>query len=563
MRIIVPILLACAVSLCSAQSRYASPVDGELILSGNFGEVRGNHFHSGLDLKTGGKVGRPVYAIADGHVSRIAVSEEGFGKALYVDHPDGTTSVYAHLLTFAPELADLVKQEQYRKQSFRIDLNLSPQQFSVKKGELIAKSGNSGSSGGPHVHFELRRTEGQIPTNPLNAGFTVRDDRHPELSGFWIYAHGHASHIDGLVKEKHFPLNGMSDMYTITDTIGALGTISFGIAALDRFSSSNNVCGIYGMSIRVNGTEVHRQQLDEFPFSKKRMVNCHIDHEKRITRNQHVYRSYIAPGNRLEVYPTIVNRGMVQVRMGETYIMECSVWDHAGNTAGLKCVVKGQPPPKEVLASTEQPTDVFIPMQENSFANHSLRLHIPTGALYDTLKFHYDLKPPCDECISAVHSIGKLTDTPLDRYMTVSIRLDHVPAMAAGKAVVVSFDKKGEPVAEGGTVKWNWATCRTRSFGDYAVMLDTLAPVLKTLNFNDRTSTAGIDTLKFHLKDDLSGIGQYRGTLNGKWVLLEYDPKNDLLYHVKDERFRTGQNTFRIKVNDRVGNTQELNVTVQ
>jgi hypothetical protein len=173
------------------------------------------------------------------------------------------------------------------------------------------------------------------------------------------------------------------------------------------------------------------------------------------------------------------------------------------------------------------------------------------------------LKPACTDCISPIHSIGKLTDTPLDNSMTVSIKLNEVSEAVASKAVMVSFDKKGNPIAEGGSVKWNWMTATTRSFGDYAVMLDSLAPELRPKNFKDQTSTAGIDTIKFHLEDDLAGIRSCSGTLNGKWVLLEFDPKNNLLYYVKDERFINGQNTIRITAKDNVGNTKELNVTLR
>jgi hypothetical protein len=169
-------------------------------------------------------------------------------------------------------------------------------------------------------------------------------------------------------------------------------------------------------------------------------------------------------------------------------------------------VLLGQERKGTVLSETEKITDVFYPDRENSFSNHSLRINMPNGCLYDTLKFKYDLKPACDDCISPVHSIGKLSDAPLDKYMTVSIKLDKVSEAVAEKAVIVSFDKKGKPIAEGGSAKWNWITTKTRSFGDYAIMLDSLAPELRPKNFRDQTSTAGIDTLKFHLDDDLSGI---------------------------------------------------------
>jgi len=557
-------ILICSLLGIAQETEYANPLSGELILSGNFGEVRGNHFHSGLDLKTGGVEGKSVYAIADGFVSRIAVSEGGFGNAIYLEHPNGKTSVYAHLQQFVPEFAAYVKGQQYAKQSFEVNLTLSIDKFPVKRGQLIAISGNSGGSGGPHVHFEVRETNGQIPTNPLNHGFKVKDSKHPELQKLWIYNHAESGHVDGLIEEKGFKLNGKSGNYSITqDTIKASGILSFGIAALDRFSSSRNVCGIYSMDVKVNGVTIHKQQIDKFPFDKKRMVNCHIDYEKRIDDRHFVYRTYIAPGNKLDLYPTIKDGGTILIENGKTYKVEVDVQDHAGNTSKIAFTILGQKRQGSFLSEKEEFTDLFPPEQDNSFTKNSVRVNIPNGCLYDTLKFKYDLKPACDDCISPVHSIGKLTNTPLDKSMTVSIKLDEVSEATASKAVMVSFDRKGNPIAEGGTVKWNWMTATTRSFGDYAVMLDSLAPELRPKNFKDQTSTAGIDTLKFHLEDDLAGIRSYSGTLNGKWVLLEFDPKNDLLYYVKDERFLKGQNTFRLKVSDKVGNVKELSVTIQ
>lgn len=563
MRIPILITVLLGAAFFANAQKYVNPLDGELILSGNFGEVRGNHFHSGLDLKTGGTEGKSVYSIADGYVVRIAVSGEGFGKAIYINHPDGKTSVYAHLRDFAPEIAAYVKEQQYAKQSFEVDLNVAASKFPVKQGQVIAKSGNSGSSGGPHVHFEVRETAAQIPENPLNYGFKVRDQRHPELKKLWVYSHSEQGHVDGFLDEKGFKLSGISGNYSTVDTIRAFGPVSFGVAAQDRFSSSENVCGIYAMTLKVNGVILHQHQIDKFPFDKKRMVNCHVDYEKRVTDKQNVYRTYIAPENSLKLYPTIKNGGVTGIEKGKTYQVEVEVKDHAGNISQFGFVVLGSERKGSAVLATEQVTDIFYPNRENSFSNHSLRVNIPNGCLYDTLKFKYDLKPACANCISPVHSIGKLSDTPLDNYMTVSIKLDKITENTASKAVIVSFDKKNKPIAEGGSTQWNWITTKTRSFGDYAVMLDSLAPILKPKNFKDQTSTAGIDTLKFHLEDDLSGIRSISGTLNGNWVLLEHDPKNDLLFYVKDERFISGQNTIRITVKDKVGNVKELSVTVQ
>ncbi|MFM1876569.1 MAG: hypothetical protein RL266_2306 [Bacteroidota bacterium] len=556
------LIRACTVSVAQ---QYANPIDGELILSGNFGEVRTNHFHSGLDIKTGGVEGKPVYSVADGQVSRVSVAGGGFGKAIYIEHPNGKTSVYGHLSDFAPEIAKYVKEQQYAKQSFEVDLAIPANLFPVKKGQLIAKSGNTGGSGGPHLHFEIRETIGQHPENPLNYGFKVKDDRRPELQKLWVYVHSNSGHIEGLVAEKGFTLKQTGGQYALNsgDTVQASGILSFGMAALDRFSSANNVCGIYSMKVKVGNEVIHEQKIDKIPFDKKRMVNCHTDYQKNKTENQKVYRSYIAPGNSLDLYSSVIDGGTVKIDVGKFYPVHIEVSDHQGNLSQLSFTIQGQPRAQALLSSKEYVTELFYPKKENSFSNHSLQMSIPAGCLYDTLRFKYDLKPACKGCVSAVHSIGKLLDTPLDNYMSISIKMNALSEAKTQKAIIVSFNSKGNPVSEGGTAKNGWMTTKSRSFGDYAVMLDSVAPRLMPKNFKNQSSTAGLSRLEFTLSDNLAGVKTVTGTLNGKWVLLEQDPKNSLLFYTKDERFIKGQNTFRISATDAVGNVKELSVTVQ
>lgn len=566
MRILLSFVFLFLSNICFSQNDvYQNPMDGELILSGNFGEVRTNHFHSGLDIKTGGVEGKPVYAVLDGFVSRISVGGGGFGKAIYLEHPNGKTTVYGHLSAFAPEIAKYVKEQQYAKQSFEVDLTLSSTQFPLKKGQLIAKSGNSGGSGGPHLHFEIRETATQAPENPLNYGFKVKDDRKPELQKLWVYVHSNSGHVEGLIAEKSFALKQTGDKYVLTsgDTIKASGTLSFGLAALDRFTSASNVCGIYSMKVKVGDAVIHEQKIDKIPFEKKRMVNCHVDYQKNKTESQKVYRSYIAPGNTLDLYTSVINGGTVKIENGKFYSVHMEVRDHAGNLTKLSLTIQGQDRTIAALASSESFTELFYPKKENSFSNHSLQMTIPVGCIYDTLKFKYDLKPARKGCVSAVHSIGKILDTPLDNYMSISIKMNELSEAKTQKAIMVSFNSNGNPISEGGSAKQGWMTAKTRSFGDYSVMLDSVAPRLTPKNFKDQTSTAGLSRLEFTLSDNLAGVKTVTGTLNGKWVLLEQDPKNSLLYYTKDERFIVGQNTLRISATDAVGNVRELNVTVR
>ncbi len=546
------------------QSNYRPPLDGVLRLSGNFGEVRSNHFHTGLDLKTDGAEGKPVRAIADGAIVRVVVSPTGYGKALYIEHPDGRTSVYAHLREFSTVVQAYVKQQQYLEKKFGVDLTIPASTFKVKQGDVIAKSGNSGGSGGPHLHFELRETASEMALNPLEHGFKVADNRGPEMDRLWLYAHSKSGHVAGISPEMGFELEKHGLAYSVKNAgeVHALGAVSVGIEALDRFSDSDNACGIYSMTVSVNGKTIHHHTLKEMAFDKKRKVNAHIDFDKRVRNGAIVHRSYIAPANDLKLYDAITNRGMFTVEHGKNYAIRIDLKDYAGNVSSLDFTIKGALRQGDRVQAASATTDMFYPQRDNNFSNADMRVSIPAGCLYDTVAFRYAMKPACADCFSPIHSLHDRY-TAMEDYMTVAMRIHPFKGANTKQLLIVSLDKNGTPVAEGGTVIGPWISTKTRSFGDYAVMRDSLAPELRPKNFTQTTTFSRIDTLLFFLRDDLAGIASYTATLNGQWVLLEHDPKNNLLYYVKDERFRTGQNTLRITATDKVGNIKELNLTLQ
>lgn len=561
------IFLLCAMllpmSAMGQKDGYRAPLDGILRLSGNFGEVRSNHFHSGLDLKTGGVEGKPVYAIADGHVVRVNVSPTGYGKAMYIEHPDGHTSVYAHLRAFRGEVAQYVKQQQYAKESFAVDLTVPAGMFPVKKGDIIAYSGNSGSSGGPHLHFEVRETAGQVPVNPLRFGFDVKDSRPPAMQRLWVYNHADGGHVEGIAHERMLEIEKSGAGYVLKGrtAVKALGTISIGIAALDRFTDSENVCGIYRMTVTVDGNVIHRHTIDRAPFDTKRHVNAHIDYDKKQRYRDIVHRSYIAPMNALGVYSDITDRGMFHVRKDARHTVKVELEDFAGNSSVLSFDIEGASWPEAPTPPPGEVTDIFLPDRENSFSKDDFRITIPKGCLYDTLAFRYKRMPACKGCLSAVHAAHDLR-TPLDDHMNLSIRLDGNVKADRSKLLIVSFDAKDRPVAEGGELNGQWMSVRTRSFGKYAVMQDTMPPVLRPKNFREGQATPLLDTLILHLDDDLSGIASYRATLNGQWILMEHDPKNRIIFYEKDDRFLSEGNTLEVTATDKVGNTTVLRVSV-
>ncbi|MCF8257699.1 MAG: M23 family metallopeptidase [Flavobacteriales bacterium] len=478
---------------------------------------------------------------------------------MYVEHADGRTSVYAHLRAFKGEVGVYVKQQQYAHEHFAVDVEAAAGRFPVKKGDIIAYSGNSGSSGGPHLHFEVRETSGQVPVNPLKFGFEVKDDRTPVMERLWIYNHAKDGHVEGMARERMLELEKGPKGYSLKGRaeVKALGTVSVGIAAIDRFTDSENLCGTYRMTVMVDSTVIHRHAIDRAPFETKRQVNAHIDYDKRQRYGDIVYRSYIAPNNALGIYKDISDHGMFHVAEGATYTVRIELEDFNGNRSSLQFEIIGEKWPERPTPPPGDVTDSFLPDHENSFSKDDFRLSIPQGCLYDTLAFRYQRLPVCKDCLSAVHAVHDLR-TPLDDFMNLSIRLAGNLEADRSKLLIVSFDAKGRPVAEGGSMTGQWLAVRTRSFGNYAVMQDTTPPVLRPKNFREGQSTALLDTLIVHLGDDLSGIQSYRATLNGSWLLMEHDPKNRVIYYVKDDRFKAEGDLLEITAIDKVGNRSDL-----
>lgn len=533
------------------------PLEGELLVSGTFGEVRGSHFHTGMDFKTGNKIGLPVHCVEEGEVVRVKVESGGYGKAIYVRHPDGITSVYAHLSEFTQPIASWVKEQQYAKKEFEVDLYPTGGKFIFNRGEQIGKSGNSGGSGAPHLHFELRETRTGQPINPSRYGFDVQDSRVPELKKLLIYEHfGKGAIEDALNAKKIIGIEKNGSGWKADQvTIAAAGPISFGMGTLDRLSGAENPCGIYSIDLKVNGELFHSFRFDQLDFATKRLVNTHVDYRFKKEEKVVVHRTYRSPTNVLGIYMAgRLSRGILNVEKGKTYDLEYTVMDHYGNTSTLEFEVRGE----EIIPSSKSVNDVvktFYPDNLNSYSDESFKFSTPKAAVYDTLGFRLKKNAPKKNCLAPVYSVCDL-ETPLNKYCSISIRMEGLGNLSTDKLLIISYDSKGEPIAEGGQFKDGWVTSNTRSFGDYSVMIDSVKPTIEALtNLGDLQIG---DTLSFKVEDDLAGIADLHATLNGKWVLLEWDPKEDHAFWVVDDRLDPVTNFLVLRVLDEVGNQQQI-----
>lgn len=540
------------------QDYFRAPVDFRMLLSGTFGELRSNHFHSGIDIKTGGATGKPLLAVADGYVSRVSVSAGGFGKAVYIDHPNGYTSVYGHCDRFADSLARWVRAEQYRLESFAVNLFPEPEQFKIKRGQVIALSGNSGSSGGPHLHFELRTTADEIPVNPLLFGFDIRDFTRPTLQRMKIYPVGNNSFVRGRNKVTEFALAGWGLDYRLKDgdTISLAGTFYFGIDAYDRLNDSDNKNGVFAVRLVVDSTEHYGHRMQQFSFDESRYINSMIDYEDFSRRKVRFQKTYIAPGNKLSVYETTTNRGLIYFNDGKLHRLQYVVEDANCNASVLTFYVQAAVPDfRNAMQMTvnPKPVRVFEWDTDNEFLAENFRLELPRGTLYDTLSFTFSQSPAGKSFYTPlykVHHVG----VPMHDYGKIYLKPQQLPASHKSKALVVQVPPKGDLIPVGGKWEDGWLVASIRSFGNYSVVIDSVAPSIAAVNIANGKNVSGQKNITFRIHDALSGIADYRGTINGEWILMDYDAKNKLLVYTIDARMPKGGSLLKLEVTDERGN---------
>jgi len=509
-----------------------------MLLSGSFGELRNDHFHSGIDIKTQGVRGFPIFSVADGFVTRIVVSPSGFGNALYINHPNGTSTVYGHLDSFRDDISKYVKENQYRLKSFKVDLQILPGKFPLKKDEIIAKSGNSGSSGGPHLHFEIRNTNSEKPLNPLKYNFDIVDNIPPKIFSLMIVPLSDTSHVKHDVRKKRFQLVFYERKYHIKDNpiIPVYGKIGFAIETNDYFNDSWNKCGIYSYQLTVDDELYFSNQLDQFSFSESRYINSHIDYETYIELKRRFQKTWIDPGNKLSTYNYLKENGIFEANNKRVHQVRIQLKDTYGNTSELEFRVEGKPSP--LTKASKNFVKEFNYEKTNFFETSNIKLEIPKGALYNNLKFDYKTLPTKLGYYSEIHEIHKNT-VPLHKSVIIKIRAKELLQNLKEKALLVKIDKKtGNYRAAGGSFENGWLKSTIRSFGNYAVVVDTIPPIIKPLSITTNNTLTEKNKIRFKISDDLAGIEKIEGLLDGKWALFEYDAKNNMITHNFDkERF--------------------------
>ncbi len=518
-----------------------------MILSGTYGELRSNHFHSGLDIKTQQREGLPVYASADGHVSRINVQHYGYGKALYLLHPNGYTTVYAHLQNFAGEIQKHVKETQYKQETFEIELFPEAALLPVKKGELIGYSGNTGSSGGPHLHFEIRDSS-QRPMNPMLFGMDVPDKKTPIVSSVFAYPLGADAHINQSQKLTKLRLIKQMDGTYKTEDVISYGKIGIGVSAYDQLDGAYNKNGVYSINTALNNTPKFEVKFDKFSFSETRYLNRYTDYGYYKTNRSKIQKLFRESNNPLSIITNEDDNGFIHVQDSLDYSYTISVKDYKGNDQTVIIPIKGTK--SEILnpRAIEETEDFIFSDHATSLTKGKFSVYIPANSIYEDI--YLNIKADGDTLIFHEDVV------PIHKNITISADISNYLEEDKDKLFLGRLNYKGKPYYTKTSRKGNKLIAYVRLFGDYAVVSDTVEPVIKPINFSEGKWISSQKELKIKITDELSGISSYRATINGKFILMEYNYKNDVLtYDFGDAINTETENNLKLIVIDNVGNS--------
>lgn len=528
---------------------FSPPLDIPMQLSGNFGELRPNHFHAGFDLKTLQKEGLKVYAVADGYISRIKISTFGNGKAIYITHPNGYTSVYGHLQIANGLIEDYIKKLHYTLKSFEIELFPKSDELIVKKGQIIAFSGNTGGSEGPHLHFEIRDTKTEKVINPMFFGFDkmIKDTKKPTISNVYVYPLDSKTTVNHSKRPLLLNLSLQKDGTYLSEKVVANGKIGFGINAFDYDDVSFNKNGVFKVQSFSNGKPTFGYQFDTYSFDEMRYVNALIDYSKYKKTQQRVQKLFMKNKYGLSIIQSDENNGVVTVLPNLSSVYRVEVSDFYGNKSTVSIPIQYD------LLSTiieKEPvvSNYFVKANKDSnFAKDNMSVFFPAGTFYEDFDMNFDVKND---------TLYLHDDTvPAHTNFTISIEDNKYPE-AQREKLFIGLIEANKVTYNSTYRKENVFNTKVKMLGKYALVRDTIAPKITILKPIEGKWLSDQKTIQLTINDSLSGIKSYNGYLNGNWILFEYDNKTKKITHnFSDGIVAEGANDLKVVVIDNVGNS--------
>lgn len=528
-----------------------APVRSELSLTGSFGELRNNHFHAGIDLRSGyGSNGDDILSAADGYISKIIIDSDDYGKSLYISHPNGMTTVYGHLQGFRKDIEDYIRTQQYANRCFQLELNFKPSDYPVKAGEHVAFMGNTGASRGKHLHFELRNANGEEVLDPLSYGLPLEDEIKPLIRRIKCY--GFDSEGEE-VSSRVFAKNNIQQARSPIEIPGNL--FSVGLDALDRSNNSRNYTGIKSIKLLVDGKLIYQYSADKWRRDETKYINAHIDYFAKHAAKGHFHRCFLLSGNKLNLYPNLQNNGFFRMSDDKEHEVVLVAGDSNGNESDIRFRIRSKPYISNYRSSKY--ADVIYHDLEKTFTTNNAILCYPAGSLYEDLNCEVketsnSLAMSYSDWVS-VYPSGDPVHLPADIKLKAEKNL---PPHLRDKTFIGI--KRGKSVQSiGGKWDGDYLTGKARSLGPFCIMVDTIAPSLRPL-YNRKKQFAK-NQISFRIADNYSTVKElpdihYDAYIDGQWVLMEYDKKSSTIRHRFEEWLSKGSHRYEIYVRDYLGN---------
>jgi murein DD-endopeptidase MepM/ murein hydrolase activator NlpD len=530
------------------QNDFISPLEIPLELSGTFGELRYNHFHSGLDFRTHQKTGLNIVSIADGYISRIKISTFGYGKVIYVTHPNGYTSVYAHIEKAVGKIEEYIIKNHYKEQSYEIEMYLKPNELSVNQGEIIAISGNSGGSGGPHLHFEIRNSKNEAIINPFLFGFDkwIKDENAPVINSLMVYP----INDNTLINQKFVPLELLTQKTKsgelITSKIKVNGEIGIGINTHDISNSSFGKNGVYKITSYLNGSEYFKVIFDQFSFEETNEINYFVDYENWMKTDKKFQKLFNKIPYNLSLTKNNI-KGTLEILPNQFYNYKIEIVDFHHNKTIVNIPIEFEENTLNLIKETKKTPYLVKHNKEYIFEKSNVNIHFRENTFYEdfyldfqvngnTAKIHEDIIPLCKNPM-ITFKLDTFTQEKLSKYFIAEIQQNKIKFLKT-KYKDMEF------------------SAYLKNLGTHQLLFDNINPEIRPLNFKEGDDFTKLQKIDFIIQDELSGIKSYNGFINGKWVLFEYDYKlKKITYFVDNQIFNKSKNILKLEIVDNVGNS--------